>query len=62
MLAAPERPSVEVRSGQREQLVMSYACESMLYVFSEQGIWASAVHQEPGLQSLQVIAPEPFWK
>ena len=45
MLVAPDARSVEVRSGQRVQLVTRCASELGLYVFSEHGISLVVVHQ-----------------
>ena len=62
MLVEPEAPSVEVRSGQRLQLVTRWASRFGLYVFSEHGICASVVHQWPGAQPVQLTAPDAAWK
>ena len=48
LLAAPDKPRVEVRSGHLLQLVIRCALVSGLYVFSEQGIRASLVHLPGG--------------
>ena len=57
MLVAPERRSVEVRSGQREQLVIRWADGWGLYVFSEHGICVSDEHQWPWAHAAQAVAP-----
>ena len=50
--------SVDVRSGQRVQLVTRWADGAGLYVFSEHGTCASLVHQWPRSHASHAVAPD----
>ena len=55
MLVRANSVNVDVRSGQRVQLVMRCAPGSELYVLSAHGICLSAEHHDPGAHKMHAV-------